>query len=601
MLKYKSTAHPPELGTLGLDQGSSGLAIYRRLLAYSFAYWPMFLLAVFGMVLSAGSDTLFVALIKPILDEGFVDRDPKFVQILPFIVLAIIVTRGIAKFLQVYGMAWVGRRVIKNIRTEVFDQFLRLPVAHYDHHSSGTMAAKMTYHAEQVAESATKSVTILVEDSLRALGMLSVMFFYSWQLAAITLTAGPIIALLVNYVSKRFRSYSHRIQDSMGDVNHVSEEVLTGHRVVKIFRGEAYEREKFERVNERNRRFQVRLAATQGLSIPVVQLVAAVAIAAVLFFAFEQGMTPGAFMAFLGAMIGLMGPIKRLTEINVIIQRGIAAAGDIFEFLELPGEDAGGERRLERAEGHVRFDKVSFSYPDSEEAALHDIDFSVAPGQTVAFVGRSGAGKSTLLGLLPRFYDPTSGRILLDGVDLREYRRGDLRNQIALVDQHVTLFNNSIASNIAYGLEAEPDRETIREIARLAHAWEFIERLPQGMDTLVGENGVLLSGGQRQRLAIARALLKDAPILILDEATSSLDSESERAIQNGLEALMQDRTTLVIAHRLSTIHNADQIVVLHNGRAVEIGTHTQLMERAGYYKALYDLQFESVGDASAES
>ncbi|MES1944330.1 lipid A export permease/ATP-binding protein MsbA [Salinisphaera sp. PC39] len=569
--------------------------IYPRLLRYTARYWRWLAVAGLGMAAYAGADTGLVYILKPLLDGSVVERDPWMIRWIPVFMLGLFLLRGCAGFLSQYGMAWVANRVVHDVRADVFGQYLRLPTAYFDANSSGKITAKLTYYTSQISGAATSAITIVVQDGFRVIGFVGLMFYINWSLALLTLVVGPPIAGIMNLVSKRFRRYSSRIQQSMGDLTHISEEVLTGHRVVKVFGGEEYEQSNFDAANERNRRMSMRMATTRAASVPVIQLIAAIAVAGVVWLAVRDTgggiMSPGDLAAFFGAMLGLMGPIKRLTQVNATIQSGVAAAGAIFELLDEPGEDTGGRRPLTRAEGRIEVRDLWFRYPRTERDVLRDVNISVSPGQTVAFVGRSGSGKSTLLSLLPRFYDPTRGAILIDGHDVREYPLRNLRDQISLVDQNVVLFNDTVARNIAYGSLRPADRAEVEAAAYRAYAADFIERLPQGYDTLVGQNGIMLSGGQRQRLAIARALLKNAPILILDEATSALDTESEKAIQKGLENLMRDRTTLVIAHRLSTIQDADNIVVMHDGEVVEQGRHRELMDAGGHYRALHDMQF----------
>lgn len=573
--------------------------IYPRLLQYSARYWRWLLLAVLGMAGYAAADTALIYILKPLLDGSIVDRDPFLIRWIPVFLLLLFLGRGVAGFLSNYGMAWVANKVVFAVRSDIFAQYLRLPVSFFDAHSTGKITAKLTFYSSQIAGASTNAITIVVQDTLRVVGFIGLMFYLSWELALVSLTIGPLIMGIIAYVSKRFRRYSGRIQSSMGDLTHISEEVLTGNRVVKVFGGEQFERENFERVNEHNRNMSMRMQATTAASVPVIQFIAAFAVAGVVWIAINDTgggvMSPGDLAAFFGAMMALMGPIKRLTNVNATIQQGMAAAGAIFELLDEPGEAPGGNLQIERVAGTIEVQSLSFAYPRVGKRVLKGIDFKVEPGKTIAFVGRSGSGKSTLLSLLPRFYEPTAGAILLDGHDIREFSLASLREQISLVDQNVVLFNDTVARNIAYGLLRNADRAAIEDAAKRAHAAEFIESLPQGYDTVVGQNGIMLSGGQRQRLAIARALLKDAPILILDEATSALDTESERAIQQGLDQLMRDRTTLVIAHRLSTIQYADQIVVLQDGQIVEQGTHAQLLARNGQYRDLYTLQFASAG------
>lgn len=571
--------------------------IYPRLLRYTWRYKQWLGFAAIGMICYAGADTALIYILKPLLDGSIVDRDPWMIRWVPVFMLGLFLARGVAGFVSSYGMAWVANRVVFNVRADVFEKFLKLPTSFFDANSTGKTTAKLTYYTGQISGAATSAITIVVQDSFRIIGFTLLMFWVNWSLALITLVIGPIIAVIVSHVSKRFRRYSTTIQQSMSDITHISEEVLTGQRVVKVFGGEEHELDTFGRVNQRNRRISMRKATTTAVSIPVIQMIAAIAVAFVVSVAVRDTgggvMSPGDLATFFGAMMGMMGPIKRLTNVNSTIQSGMAAAGAIFELIDEPGEADFGERSLARAQGRIEVSSLYFRYPNTEHDVLSDISFSVQPGQTIAFVGRSGSGKSTLLSLLPRFYDYERGHIRLDDRELLDYRMADLRRQISLVDQNVVLFNDTVAGNIAYGSLDGSDRAAIEDAARQAFAAGFIEQLPEGYDTLVGQNGIMLSGGQRQRIAIARALLKDAPILILDEATSALDTESERAIQQGLENLMRNRTTLVIAHRLSTIQDADHIVVLHDGAVVEQGNHDQLMEQGGHYRNLHDIQFSA--------
>jgi len=571
-------------------------AVYWRLLQYARPYWRHFVVGIVGMGVFAAADTTLIWLMKPLLNGTFINKDPFVIRWTPVALVCLFIVRGGAGFISTYGMSWVGRQVIKSMRRELFEHILGLPTAYYDRVASGQLITRLTYHVEQVANSSTTTITTMVRDGLTVVGFFGLMLYTSWRLTLFAVVAGPIIAYLVSEVSRRFRRYSSHIQDSMGDVTHVAEEAIIGHRVVKTFNGQPSERAHFEEVNERNRRLNMKLVTTRAASVPIVQTIAAFAVGAIVYMATTKAMldrlSAGDFVVFMGALMGLLNPIKQLTNINAELQRGIAAAGSIFDLLAEPLEDRGGSLRVERAQGHVCFDSVDFAYPHVGRTVLHQVGLEVLPGQTVAVVGRSGSGKSTLLSLLPRFYDPFRGRILLDGHDVRDYRLHDLREQVAFVDQNVVLFNDTVARNIAYGAVADASEAAIVEAARMAYAWNFIQALPQGLHTEVGQNGVMLSGGQRQRLAIARALLKNAPILILDEATSALDTESERYIQRALEALMRTRTTLVIAHRLSTVQNADRIVVMDAGRVVEQGRHEDLLQRDGHYASLYRMQFE---------
>ncbi|MEA5446606.1 lipid A export permease/ATP-binding protein MsbA [Gammaproteobacteria bacterium AB-CW1] len=574
---------------------ADALKVYRRLLRYVVPHWRIFLLAVIAMAIFAVSQAGFPAILQPLMDESLVARDPEAIRIIPILLMGLFVIRGITGFLSTFCMHWVGRRVIKQLRTETFRQLLSLPVSYFDQSSTGVLVSKLTYNIEQIAESVTNAITVLVRDTLSVVALFAWMLWISVPLTAFLLITVPMLMALVRFVSRRFRKYSTRIQNSMGDVTRVAEEVIGGQRVVKVFGGQHYEAERFEQINEQNRRMHMKLVATKAGSVPLVQLIAGIGVTGIIYFATLPGVldriTVGAFVSFLGAVMLMMAPLRHLANINAVLQKGIAAAHSVFHLLDTPPEGEGGSRAIQRANGDVRFEKVHFSYGENKEQVLKDINLHVRPGEVVALVGRSGSGKSTLVSLLPRFHDPDQGQILLDGVSLSEYRRTDLRNQIAMVSQDVVLFNDTIEHNIAYGSLVDTDRDAVREAARKAYALDFIEQLPEGMDTVVGDRGVLLSGGQRQRIAIARALLKDAPLLILDEATSALDTESERHIQKALDRLMEDRTTFVIAHRLSTIENADRILVLDHGRIVESGTHQELLDRGGHYASLHRLQF----------
>ena len=571
-----------------------GARVYRRLLSYLRPHWLVASLSVIGMIVQGGTETVFAWIIKPMLDSGFVNRDLAVIRLIPLGIIGIFLVRGIASFASSYGSGWVSRNIIATLRAQVFDRLLMLPRRYYDEASSGMLLSRLTYNVEQVAEAGTTAVVTIIRDTATAVFLLAYMAYISWRLALIFLALGPVVTLVVFYVSKRFRRLSRRIQRSVGNVAYVAEEAIEGNDVIKVFGAQAHERERFREANDRNKNQFMKFAATKALSTPVVQICAAMALSLVIYLATLNGVAStvsvGSFVSFITAMLLLLQPLKRLTNVHSTIQKGIAAGESIFEIIDEPAEEDHGTVEVERVRGRIEFDDVHFRYRQGGDAVLRGMTLDIEPGETVAIVGRSGSGKTTMANLIPRFYEPSAGVIRLDGVPLRDYRLESLRRQVALVGQRVVLFNDTIRGNIAYGM-AETDDASIRRAAELANALEFIEGLPDGFDTRVGENGVMLSGGQRQRIAIARALLKDAPILILDEATSALDTESENQIQTALEQLMRGRTTLVIAHRLSTVESADRIIVLDAGKLVESGTHMELIERGGAYAALHRLQF----------
>ncbi|BCA92207.1 MULTISPECIES: lipid A export permease/ATP-binding protein MsbA [Halomonadaceae] len=572
----------------------SGWMLYKRLLGYVKPHWRAFALAVVGFVIYAASSTALAEMMKRLID-GIQNPDADFRFFLPLFVVLMFASRGLGTFLSTYFMAYVGRYVIHTLRCDVFAHLLHLPGRFFDQHSSGHLVSRVTYHVEQVAGAATNAVTIILREGLFVVGLVGYLFWTNWMLTLLFLGVTPIIAGVVSYVSKRFRRISKRIQHSMGDVTHVASEALSGYRVVRTHGAEAYEKQRFERVSEENRRQSMKEAMTRAVSSPVVLMLVAISMALLVWLAMApslmENMTPGEFVAFITAAALMIKPVRQLTEINSEIQKGIAAASELFGLLDLTPEQDEGSLIPSKLTGNVVIENVSFRYGDDQPSVLHNVNLNVAPGELVAIVGRSGSGKSTLVSLLPRFYCPSEGQILIDGVNADEYALGPLRQNIALVSQQVTLFNASIADNIAYGV-ADPDPAAIKAAAEAAYASEFIEKLPESYATVVGENGVMLSGGQRQRLAIARAIFKDAPILILDEATSALDTESERYIQKALEHVCKGRTTLVIAHRLSTIERADRILVMDQGRIIEQGTHQALLEKGGAYAALHQLQFQ---------
>ncbi len=571
------------------------VTVYRRLLHYVAPHWKVVPGAVIAMILVAGANSLVPLLLSQIVEQLGDEGRTGGSLFIPSMLLIVFAIRGSADFVAVYGLGWLGRSVVRDLRAEIFKHYTELPADYYDKNSSGNLVSKLTYNTEQVAEAISNVLVVGVRDSLTILAMMGAMIYLSPILTALVAIAAPIIALLILLMSKAFRRYGTRIQTTMGDATRVTEEALSGHRIVKIFEGQEYQQRQFAEINERNRKQFMKLVATRAGGDALTQFTLTIAVAGMTAVAFSesllQDMDAAIFMGFLGALGMLLTPLKRIVNINAALQRGIAAGITLFETLDEPAEVDTGTTTLERARGKVEFRNVLFTYDESKGRVLHDVSFLIPAGSTVAIVGRSGSGKTTLVGLLPRFYEVGDGDVLLDGVGIREYRLRDLRRQISLVSQEVVLFDDSIANNIAYGALAGAPRSAVEAAAEAAHVSEYADELPEGLDTQIGERGALLSGGQRQRIAIARAILKDAPVLILDEATSALDTESERRIQGALAKLMEGRTTLVIAHRLSTVENADCIVVLQEGAVVEQGTHQELVASDGVYSGLYRMQF----------
>ncbi len=549
-----------------------------------------------ALVLNALADSGLIYLLKPLLDDGFGKANNSFLKIMAFVVVGMIILRGITNFISNYCLAWVSGKVVMTMRRRLFKHLMFMPVSFFDRNSTGKLLSRITYDSEMIASSSSGSLITIVREGAYIISLLAVMFYTSWELTLVLFVIGPIIAVLITIVSKIFRKLSKNLQDSMGELTATTEQMLKGHKVVLSFGGQHVEEERFNKVSNNMRRKGMKMVTADSISDPVVQIIASLALAAVLFLATtpliaEDNLSAGSFTVVFSSMLAMMRPLKSLTNVNSQFQRGMAACQTLFAILDLEPEKDNGTYQAEPAKGALEFKNVSFAYPGKEELALNNISFSVPAGKTVALVGRSGSGKSTIANLVTRFYDIEQGEILLDGVNIQDYRLSNLRENCAVVSQQVHLFNDTIANNIAYAAQDKYSREEIIAAAKAAYALEFIEKLPQGFDTVIGENGASLSGGQRQRLAIARALLRNSPVLILDEATSALDTESERAIQSALDELKKDRTVIVIAHRLSTIENADEILVIDHGEIRERGNHKALLEQNGAYKQLHSMQF----------
>jgi subfamily B ATP-binding cassette protein MsbA len=570
-------------------------ALYIRLLGFLRPYWKAFSIATLCMVCTAATEPVFPAIMKHLLDSGFRTADARMVWLIPTSIVLLFLARGVLSFLTNYLMTWVSTRLVVDLRRAIFDKLLGTPTQAFHTKSASYWITRIHNDVDGINQAATNVLVTAVRESLTAVALLSYLVYLDWRLTLITLTVGPVIAVLIQGFGRRIRKASKASLESLRAVAHTVEETTAAHKVIKIYGGQEQQSERFRAVTESFRRSMMKEAVPASALTPITHMTASIAIAFIIFMALSRSMgqagdTAGGFVSFITAMLLLISPIKQLTTISPILQRGLAACENVFGVLDAPLEADTGQASLSECRGEIRFENVVFRYPGSNKLALDNINLHVLPGQTIALVGASGGGKSTLASLIPRFYAPESGRITIDGVDISTLTLSSLREHIALVSQDIVLLNDSIGANIAFGQSRNAEETKVRAAAVSAHAWEFISQMPQGLNTLTGENGASLSGGQRQRIAIARALLKDAPILILDEATSALDTESERVVQDALATLMRNRTTLVIAHRLSTIERADLIVVLDQGRIVESGDHATLLQRNGYYANLRRLQ-----------
>ncbi|EJE8537151.1 lipid A ABC transporter ATP-binding protein/permease MsbA [Vibrio vulnificus] len=580
---------------MSINTDESTWRTFKRLWTFIRLYKSGLAVAVVALIINAVSDTYMVSLLKPLLDEGFGSAESDFLRTLPLLVFGLMFIRGISSFVSTYCLSWVSGNVVMQVRRMVFNHYMQMPVSYFDKEKSGSLLSRITYDSEQVSSATSQALVSIVREGTSIIGLLVLMFYNSWQLSLVLILVAPVVAWAIGFVSKRFRKISKNMQTTMGIVTSSAEQMLKGHKVVLSYGGQEVEKSRFDVVSNQMRQQSMKLITAQAAANPIIQMIASIAIVVVLYLAsvdtIKDQLTPGTFTVVFSAMFGLMRPLKALTNVTSQFQRGMAAAQTLFVLVDLEPEKNTGTHSVARAKGEVNVKDISFTYEGAEKPALSHVSFDIPRGKTVALVGRSGSGKSTIANLFTRFYDVDSGEIQLDGVDVRDYELKNLRTQFALVSQNVHLFNDTIANNIAYAAGDKYSREDIERAAELAHAMEFISKMENGLDTMVGENGASLSGGQRQRVAIARALLRDAPVLILDEATSALDTESERAIQSALDELQKNKTVLVIAHRLSTIEKADQILVIDDGAVVERGSHSELIEKDGAYAQLHRIQF----------
>lgn len=564
--------------------------LYKRLLSYIKPYWKVVILTLITLIITASMEPLMPALLKPLVDDSLIAKDPEAILHIPLLIMLVFVIKGITEYISKVTSEWVAHKAILDIRAEMFAKMNRLPQQTHTDYTMGKLLSKITYDVLQVGNSLSQAWIVIIRDTFIILGLIGFLLYTSWQLTLLMLLIGPVVAFIIRRASKLMRNSSKEMQNSMGELTSRLEEGLTGHQDIKIYNAERYEEKRFFNTAETLRQHTMAVVRVASLNVPLVQIMAAIALSGVLYVASlmsaQDLFTPGEFIAFITAMAMIFDPIRRLTSINQTIQKGMAASESIFDLLDQPNERNQGQQQLESPVGEIRFENVNFSYKGAEKATLSQFTLTIPAKKTTALVGQSGSGKTTLANLITRFYDADAGDILIDGHRIQDIELNNLRRNIALVSQNVILFNDTIAANIAYGHD-EFDQEAIISAAKAAHAWEFIKNLPQALDTVIGDNGALLSGGQRQRLAIARAFLKNAPILILDEATSALDNQSEQAIQQAMNTLRQNRTVIIIAHRLSTIESADNIVVLENGHLVEQGTHASLLALKGTYQSLY--------------